>query len=112
MTQTRTRMAWIAGAAFAALLLASSSHAQSVNFAVTGKVTAVDTAKKTISVKGANDDGGVYNVTSDTSIMLEKKKLTLGDVKPGWHVVLNGDSGLDGKTKRATYIEVVDTGSN
>ena len=107
----RTRFPWIAGAVMAALLLASLGHAQGVNFAVTGKVTAVDTAKKTIIVKGANDDGGTYAVTSDTSIMLEKKKLALGDVKPGWHVVLNGDSGLDGKTKRATYIEVVDTSS-
>ena len=106
---TRTRIAWIAGAALAALLFASGGHAQSVNFAVTGKITAVDTAKKTISVKGANDDGGTYDVTSDTSIMLEKKKLTLGDLKVGWHVVLNGDSGLTGKTRRATYIEVVDT---
>jgi hypothetical protein len=107
----RTRVAWFAAAAIAALLLANGSHAQSVNFAVTGKVTAVDTAAKTISVKGANDDGGTYHVNADTSIMLEKKKLGLGDVKVGWHVVLNGDSGLDGKTKRATYIEVVDTSS-
>jgi hypothetical protein len=105
----RTRFAWIAGAALVALLLATSGHAQAVNFAVTGKITAIDTAKKTISVKGANDDGGTYDVTSDTSIMLEKKKLALGDLKVGWHVVLNGDSGLSGKTKRATYIEVVDT---
>jgi hypothetical protein len=110
----RVRVSWIAVGALAALVIAAAGSAQvrekeSVDFAVTGEIMAVDAEAQTLTVKGANDDGGVYHVNDKTTIMSGDRKIGLDDLTPGWRVTLNGDSGLDGKTKTATYIEVVDT---
>ena len=111
---TRARASWISLLALAALLITTTAHAQpeqkeAANFALTGAIVSVDVAGKTITVKGANDDGGLYVVNDDTTIMNGDKKIALGDLKKGWRVVLNGDSGLGGGKKVVTYMEVVDT---
>ncbi|HBZ69271.1 MAG TPA: hypothetical protein DEP35_05835, partial [Deltaproteobacteria bacterium] len=56
---------------FSLILLvgAGGTHAQvrqqqSTNAAVTGEITAIDNAAKTLTVKGANKDGGVYVTNS------------------------------------------------
>jgi len=96
-----------------ALCLAPAAFGQviekeTVNTAVTGKVTAIDEAAGTITVKGANKDGGTFVVDSDTTLMSGAENIKLKDLKVGWHVVLDADQ--KGDIQRATYIEVVDGG--
>ncbi len=82
---------------------------QSTNSAVTGEITAIDNAAKTLTVKGANKDGGVYLTNSYTTIMNGDKSVGLGDLKKGWHVAVTFDQ-ESGKNV-AQYISVVDTGN-
>jgi hypothetical protein len=107
----RARISMWGGALVASLALATTVTAQvrltePVDFAVTGEITAIDTAGKTLTVKGANDDGGSFAVNEKTTIKNGSKSLALGDLKKGWRVVLNGDD--DGTRKLVTYMEVVD----
>jgi hypothetical protein len=94
------------------LVVAAGSQAQprpkeTTNTALSGKITAIDAAKKTITVAGANGEGGTYQVNADTTIMdNSKKQITLGALKTGWWVAVTVDT-VTGKV--ATYIEVVDT---
>jgi hypothetical protein len=94
----------------AGLSVASAAGAQArveerVNVAVTGDIQAIDVAAKTITVKSTNDDGLVYSVADSASIMRQANKITLGDLKPGWNVVLNGND--NGTTKVVTFIKVL-----
>jgi len=72
-----------------------------------GAAQTIDTAGKTLTLKGANGEGGVYSVNEKTTIMSGDKKIALGDLKKGWRVAVNGDK-LGGKNV-ATYMEVVET---
>ena len=81
---------------------------QSTNLAVTGQITAIDSGAKTLTVVGANKDGGVFATNSYTTIMNGDKGIGLGDLKKGWHVAVSYDQ-EDGKNV-AQYITVVDTG--
>jgi Cu/Ag efflux protein CusF len=101
---------------FSLILLvgAGGTHAQvrqqqSTNAAVTGEITAIDNAAKTLTVKGANKDGGVYVTNSSTTIMNGDKSVGLSDLKRGWHVAVTFDQ-ENGKNV-AQYISVVDTGN-
>ena len=76
---------------------------------VTGEILAIDSAAKTLTVKGANKDGGVYLTNSYTTIMNGDKSIQLGDLKKGWHVAVTSDQ-KSGKNV-AQYITVVDTGN-
>jgi hypothetical protein len=76
---------------------------------VTGEIIAIDNAAKTLSVKGANNDGGTYMTNSYTTIMNGDKTVGLSDLKKGWHVAVTSDK-KDGKNV-AQYITVVDTGN-
>ena len=95
------------------LLLAGAALAQvgetkeGADFAMTGAVQAVDPAKHTVTLEGANREGGVLDV--DPKALLENgdRKIGLADLKVGWRVVVNGDV-RSGK-KVVTYLEVVDT---
>ena len=78
---------------------------EKVGFAVTGEITAIDAAAKTLTVKSTNDKGVAYTVSDGTTIMSGAKKLALSDLAKGMSVVLNGQD--DGTTKLATYIKVV-----
>ena len=93
----------------AAAVQAQPREQQSTNAAVTGEITAIDTAAKTLTVKGANQDGGVYVTNSTTTIMNGDKAVVLGALKKGWHVTVTSDN-KDGKNV-AQYITVVDTGN-
>ncbi len=102
--------------AFALVLtfaVASLGHAQTdtthpYSGAVTGVITAVDATS--ITVKGANDDGGAFAVTADTQVMNDAKKITVDDLKKGWSVVVNWDyAGVDSKSRVAKLVEVTDT---
>ena len=96
-----------------ALAVASVAQAQTDTThpyagAVTGVVTAVDATS--ITVKGANDDGGTFVVNADTQVMNDAAKVTIADVKKAWTVVVNWDyTAVDKKTKVAKLIEVTDT---
>jgi hypothetical protein len=111
---TRTRPFAIAFAAILALGVASLAHAQKdtthpYTGAVTGKITALDAAAKTLTVKGANDDGGVFAVNADTQVMNDAKAIKFGDLKKGWSVVVNWDyASVESKSKVAKLIEVTD----
>lgn len=103
-------------AALAFLLLmglAPLAHAQTgedketADFAMTGTVEAVDAAKGTITLKGAEGEGGTLAVDPKAELKNDAATIALGDVKAGWQVTVNGDL-RDGK-KVVTYLEVVDT---
>jgi len=100
-------------AGVAGLALAGAAHAQvgetkeAADFAITGSVKAVDPAKHTITIEGANREGGALDV--DPKALLENgdRKIGLADLKPGWRVVVNGD--VRAGKRVVTYLEVVDT---
>jgi hypothetical protein len=95
------------------LLLGSAALAQvgetreGADFAMTGAVKAVDAAKHTLTLEGANLEGGVLEVDPKATLENGDRKIGLGDLKPGWRVVVNGD--LRSGKKVVTYLEVVDT---
>jgi hypothetical protein len=89
--------------------LAQVRQQQSTNAGVTGEITAIDSAAKTLTVKGANHDGGVYLTNSYTTIMNGDKAIGLGDLKKGWHVAVTSDQ--ENGENIAQYITVVDTGN-
>ena len=104
------------GSAFVALAVlfalpqvgaAQTREKEAVGFVLTAQIEAIDTAGKTLTLKGANGEGGVYSVNEKTTIMSGDKKIALGDLKKGWRVAVNGDK-LGGKNV-ATYMEVVET---
>ena len=80
---------------------------EGADFALTGAVKAVDAAKHTIALEGANQEGGVLEVDPKAELENGDRKIGLGDVKPGWRVVVNGD--VRAGKKVVTYLEVVDT---
>jgi len=105
----------IVRAALAATLLgAVAPHAgaqtrqkEAVNFVLTAQIESIDAKAKTLTLKGANGEGGVYEVDDQTTIMNGNKKIALGDLKKGWRLAVNGDKS-SGKNV-ATYMEVVET---
>jgi hypothetical protein len=106
----RTRISTWSTALLLALTLAGAAYAQprveeKVNVAVTGDITALDAAAKSITVKSTGDDGVVYTVADNATIMKGATKLALADLKVGWNVALNGHD--DGTTKTVTFIKVV-----
>lgn len=79
----------------------------STDTALTGKITALDAKANTITVIGANGEGGPMSV--DPKAMIKdnsKKQIALGDLKVGWRVAANVDTRASGPV--VTYIEVVD----
>jgi hypothetical protein len=111
---TRIRPFAIALAAILALGVAQLAHAQKDTTApyvgaVTGTITALDAAAKTITVEGPNKDGGVYSVTPDTQLMNDAKAIKFDDLKKGWRVVVSWDyAAVDSKKMVAKLIEVTD----
>jgi len=80
---------------------------EGADFAMTGAVEAVDAAKHTLTLAGANREGGVLDVDPKATLENGDRKIGLGDLKPGWRVVVNGD--VRSGRKVVTYLEVVDT---
>lgn len=114
MTRTPLRFASCLALAFAAALaLAAPAPGQTgeqkeaADFAISGQVTAVDAAKRTISIQGPNQDGGTYDVDPKAMLKNGDQVIGLGDVKTGWRVTANGD--LRGAQKVVTYLETVET---
>jgi hypothetical protein len=107
---TRSRISTLMAVLVVGLAIAGAGAAQvrtkeKVGFAVTGEITAIDVAAKSLTVKSTNDEGVVYAVNDTTNIMSGSKKLAFGDLKKGWHVVMNGQDA--GATKVVTYLKVV-----
>jgi hypothetical protein len=93
-----------------ALVWTSAAGAQArveekVNIAVTGDIKAIDVAARKITIQSTLDDGITYQVEDVASIMKGAEKLTLGDLKVGWNVAVNGHD-LRG-TRTLTLIQVV-----
>jgi hypothetical protein len=106
----RTRISRLAATFLLALAMAGAAVAQprveeKANVAVTGDITALDAAARSITVKSTGDDGVVYTVADNATIMKGATKLALADLKVGWNVALNGHD--DGTTKTVTFIKVV-----
>lgn len=79
----------------------------STNTALTGKITALDAKASTITVIGANGEGGPMGVDPKATIKDNaKKSIALGDLKVGWQVAASVDTRPSGPV--VTYIEVVD----
>ena len=79
---------------------------ETVDIALTGKITVVDVIARTIALEGANGERLVVGVNDKTTIMSGAKKLTLeGLHKDDWVAV---DADRRGATVVGTYIEVVD----
>lgn len=98
------------------VVVATSIHAQvipkqstDVGGQVTGKIMAIDNTAKTLTVKGPNNDGGVYATNSHTIIMNGDRTVSLGDLKTGWNVAVTSDN--KDRKNVAQYITVVDTGN-
>ena len=90
----------------AGAVLAQVEKQESVDLALTGKISVVDTVAKTIAVDGANGEHTVVAVNDKTTIMSGDKKLSLDGLhKNDWVAV---DADRRGATVTATYIEVVD----
>jgi len=86
--------------------LAQVNKEESVDLALTGKISVVDSVAKTIALEGANGEHTVVAVNDKTTIMSGDKKLTLDGLhKNDWVAV---DADRRGATVIATYIEVVD----
>ena len=99
-------------AALITLGVASLAQAQQIQdtqetAAVTGEITKIDPVGNTLTIQGANDDGGTYGVDRDTEIMNGSKQIGLKDLQNGWRVVVNYDTSLKGVAK-AKQIEVVE----
>lgn len=88
-------------------LAQTGEQKEAADFAITGKVTAVDAVERTITIQGPNDDGGSYDVDAKALIENGDRTIALRDVKAGWGVTANGDL-RDGK-KVVTYLETDDT---
>jgi hypothetical protein len=107
---TRARIATLGLVLVAGLAVASTGFAQArvhekVSIAVTGDIESVDAAAQSITVKSTNDEGIVYSVADNATILKGADKVSLGDLKEGWNVTMNGHD--DGTTKLVTYIKVV-----
>lgn len=96
--------------AVASLAQAQTDKDASYSGAVTGSVTAV--SETSITVKGANDDGGTFTVNADTQIMKGGKTITTAQVESGDQVVVSWDyaeTPPNSKEKIAKLIEMADT---
>lgn len=103
----RLRLAGLGLALAAALPLATAAAAQSAptqiaRFMVTGEVTAIDTAKQTVTVKGTGQAGGTYSIDKGTTIMSGNQRIDLDELELGSRVALNAEKNV------ATHIEVVE----
>src|SRR5574338_710649 len=109
MTKTRILGAVIAAMTFLALAPRAGAQTrveEAVTFVLTAQIASIDVKAKTLVLKGANGEGGVYAVNDETTIMNGDKKVALGDLKMGWRVAVNGDKS-SGKNV-VTYMEVVE----
>ena len=94
--------------AVASLAQAQTDKTASYSGAVTGAITAVD--QTSITVKGANDDGGTFAINADTQIMNGDKTITTAELSPSDRVVVSWDfAAPDSKDKVAKLIEMADT---
>lgn len=104
---------WLGLAVLAGLTLfvATTASAQEIkkeamDRSASGEIVAIDAAARSITLKGANDDGGVFYLNDETTIMSGDKKLGFGDLKKGQWVALDSDD-HEGR-EVVTYLEVVD----
>jgi hypothetical protein len=93
--------------ALAPLAVAQTRTDEAVSFVLTAQIDSIDAKAKTLTLKGANGEGGVYVVDDKTTIMNGNKKIAFADLKKGWRLAVNGDKS-SGKNV-ATYMEVVET---
>jgi hypothetical protein len=80
---------------------------EAADFSMSGVVKAVDAAKSTITLEGANGEGGTLDVDPKAELQNQDKKIGLGDLKVGWQVAVDGD--LRAGKQIVTYLEVVET---
>jgi hypothetical protein len=106
---TRTRISTLGFALLIGFALATSVSAQvrmreKTDFAITGDITAINTAEKTLTLESTNDKGQVYTVNDTTTFMSGANKVTFGDLRRGMNVVANGRD--DGETRLITYLKI------
>jgi ABC-type Fe3+-hydroxamate transport system substrate-binding protein len=104
------RITALAGTLLLALAVAETAGAQAREtergtIAATGDITALDAAKRTITVKSTNDEGVEYMVEESATIMRGGQTIKLDDLKVGWNVTVAGNELRD--EKRLTMIKVM-----
>jgi plastocyanin len=87
-------------------VLAQPVQTEQVGIALTGEVTAVDGGAKTISVRGANGEEGVFEVDEKTTIMSGSEEVDIASLHVGDWISIDADQ--RGGQKVATYVEVVE----
>jgi len=105
----RARISTLVLAVGVGLVVATTVAAQvrtreKIDFAITGEITAVNSAEKTLTLESTNDKGLVYSVNDSTTLMSGGAKVTFGDLRRGMNVVANGHD--DGQTRLITYLKV------
>ena len=98
-------LVFISALAWSVVAGAQARVEEKANIAVTGDIKAIDVAARKITIQSTLDDGITYQVEDVASIMKGSEKLTLGDLKVGWNVAVNGHD-LRG-TRTLTFIKVV-----
>jgi len=93
------------GLAVATTVAAQVRTREKTDFAITGEITAVDSAAKTLTLESTNDKGLIYAVADTTNLMSGSDKVGFGDLRRGMKVVANGHD--DGETRLITYLKVV-----
>lgn len=94
--------------AVASLAQAQTDKNASYSGAVTGGITAV--SQTSITIKGANDDGGTFAIDKNTQIMSGGKTIDTADLDTEDHVVVSWDFAAPNSDKKvAKLIEKTDT---
>jgi len=107
MTRARITMLGFAvmmGLATATTVAAQARMREKTDFAITGEITAINTAERTLTVESTNDKGQIYTVNDTTTLMSGANNVTFGDLRRGMNVVANGHD--NGETRLITYLKV------
>lgn len=98
--------------AFSAASVASAQvgeEEETAGFAMTGVIKAIDVEAGTITLEGANDEGGTFRVDPKAKLQNGGETIALGDLEVGWSVAIDGSlRGAMDPQKVVTYLEVVD----
>lgn len=73
--------------------------------ATTGDITALDAAKRSITIKDSNDESATFVVEENATVMKGGADIKLEDLKLGWNVTAAGNELRD--VKSLTYIKVM-----
>lgn len=101
---TTLGIALVTSLALATIAAAQARTEENVNVAVSGEITAIDSAARSITIESPNDKGVVYRVADTATILFGAQPKAFGDLLRGQKVVVNGHE--DGTARTLTYVKV------